>query len=201
MAVQPNDVAILRVVGRYQDQNIVNNFHYVLLNIEPPDPFALTNLATFWATDIGPDWLARHSLQYTLVGVKAFIAKGDAAVPGFHNVDLPGEVSGDPQESYVCRTITRYTNDPNPRVRGRAMLSGGTEDMFDDKDGSVTETEILALAPLITLLDAPISGGGANWFPCVYNKVADRTALIDNSVARITPSVIRSRRVKQYLIG
>lgn len=201
MPVQPNDVALLRVIGRFQDQNIVNTFHYVLLNIDPPDDFALTNLAIAWGTDIGPGWLARHSEAYQLVGIKAFLAKGESAIPGFNPEPFNGDVTGDPQESFVCRTITRYTNDPNPRVRGRTMLSGGVESMFSDTDGSVTDTEITALAPLIALLDGPISASGANWFPCLYNKLADRTSLIQQSVARVTPSVIRSRRIKQFLIG
>lgn len=201
MAMSANDVAVVRVVGRFQDQNISNSFHYVLLSIDPPDNEALQNLATFWYTDIGAAWLARHSDAYELIGVKAFVAKGDASIPGYYNVGVSGDVVGDPQESYVCRTITRYTGNINPRVRGRAQLSGAVETMFDDADGAVTATEVTALAPLITLLDGNITGGGASWFPCLYDKVLDSTNLIILSKARVTPSLIRSRRIRQYSIG
>jgi hypothetical protein len=199
--MQVGDTAVLRVVGRYQFQNISNTFHYDLTDLSPDDPDALQNLTEFWSTDIAPDWLLRHSVDYSLIGIKAFVGQGTSARPGYKAVGTAGDVVGDPQESYVCRVLTRYTDSSNPRKRGRINLSGGVETMFDDTDGSVTTTEVTALATLTALLDEPIVGGGAVWTPVILNPIDNQVEQITKTVARITPSLIRSRRVRQFSIG
>lgn len=195
------DVAVVRVVGRFQNQNIVNNLHYALTAVVSDPVDVLTNLAITWDADHGAAWLARMSDAYELIGIKAFVAKGDAVPPGIVPVSLSGDVVGDNQEAFVCRTLTIYTSNLNYRVRGRVMLSGGVETMFDDTDGSVTDAEIIALAPLITSLESDIAIGGDIWRLGTYNKTldvfSDRTILR----ARKTPSVVRSRRVRQFAIG
>ncbi|GAG73552.1 unnamed protein product, partial [marine sediment metagenome] len=89
----------------------------------------------------------------------------------------------------------------NYRVRGRVMLSGGVESMFNDTDGSVTDSEITALQPLATSLFNDIEVGGDVWRLGTWNKTlstfSDRLALRP----RKTPSVVRSRRLRQFMIG
>lgn len=195
------DVAVVRVVGRFQNQNIVNTMHYALTAVVSDPTDVLTNLAITWDADHGAAWLARMSDAYELIGIKAFVAKGDAVPPGIVPVSISGDVVGDNQEAFVCRTLTIYTSNLNYRVRGRIMLSGGVETMFNDTDGSVTDAEIIALAPLITSLESDIAIGGDIWRLGTYNKTldvfSDRTILR----ARKTPSVVRSRRVRQFSIG
>jgi hypothetical protein len=196
-----NDVAVLRVVGRYQNQNISNTFHYFLTALTTPDDDALQNLVQFWETDIADAWLARHVDAYELIGIKAFVADGTSARPGYRAVGTAGDVVGDPQESFVCRVLTRYTDSTNPRVRGRLNLSGGAESMFDDTDGSVTTTEITALETLADLLDEQIIGGDATWTPVIFNTVLSTSEIITKTRPRVTPSVIRTRRIRQFSIG
>jgi hypothetical protein len=195
------DTAVLRAVGRFQNQNISNTFHYTLTTLTTPDSDALANLVAFWATDIVVTWVGVHSDAYELIGVKAFVALGTSARPGYAAVGAVGSVVGDPQESFVCRVLTRYTDNVNPRVRGRLNLSGGVEAMFNDDDGSVTAAHIAELLPLATLLDAPIVGGDAVWTPAIVDKVAQTAEPITKSVPRVTPSVIRTRRIRQFSIG
>jgi hypothetical protein len=81
------------------------------------------------------------------------------------------------------------------------MLSGGTESMFDDTDGSVTPTEIGALSVLIGLLIDPLESGGDKFQLVLYNKTLDVISSLTAIKARVTPSVLRSRRIRQFLIG
>ncbi|GAH33162.1 unnamed protein product [marine sediment metagenome] len=196
-----DDVAVVRVVGRFQNQNVVNTFHYQLTAVASAPVSVLTNLAITWDADHGAAWLARMSDAYELIGVKAFVAKGDAVPPGIVPVSISGDVVGDPQEAFVCRTLTIYTTSVNYRVRGRVMLSGGVESMFNDTDGSVTDTEITALQPLATSLFNDIAVGGDTWRLGTYNKVADTFSDRIALRPRKTPSVVRSRRLRQFMIG
>ncbi|GAG73558.1 unnamed protein product, partial [marine sediment metagenome] len=77
-----DDVAVVRVVGRFQSQNIVNTFHYRLTSVASAPVSVLQNLSITWDADHGAAWLARMSDAYDLIGVKAFVAKGDAVPPG-----------------------------------------------------------------------------------------------------------------------
>lgn len=195
------DVAVLRAVGRFQDQNVVNTFHYEITDQGGPEAAQWQELADEWESTNAAAWLARHSDAYELIGIKVFTIKGDSQPPGFASVRLNGDVVGDPQESFICRTVTLYTDNANHRVRGRLMFSGGDEAMFDDTDGSVTGAEIALLNTLVDGFLTPIAGPDNTYKMVLYNKLLD---VINNIIAvrgRITPSVVRSRRIRQFLIG
>lgn len=195
------DTVLVRVVGRFQSQNIVNTFHYEVESQASEQKNLLQNLAILWDTVNGAAWLARMSDAYDLIGTKAFMADGDSVPPGIAPINLSGDVAGDPQESYVCRVVTLYTGNPNHRVRGRVMMSGGAESMFDDTDGSVTDAEVTALGALATLFATDLTGGGDTFTPALYSKAQQRTEPVLKAAARKTPALIRSRRVRQFLIG
>lgn len=195
------DGVLVRVVGRFQDQNVVNVFHYEVDAQGSTQADLLENLAILWDTVNGAAWLARMSDAYELIGTKAFMADGDSVPPGIAPISLSGDVAGDPQESFVCRTISLYTGNPNHRVRGRVMMSGGAESMFDDTDGSVTDAEITALGALATLFETNMVGGGDTFIPIIFNRTTKGHEPIIKATPRKTPSIVRSRRVRQFLIG
>lgn len=196
-----DDEVILRVVGRYQGQNIVNNLHYKISDQESSEAQILNVLVQAWDGDITTTWLARHIDTYNIVGLKAFNKVGAAKVPGFLAIGSPGAVVGVETPSPMCRTITLYTDSDNYRRRGRVMLSGSADGMFNDDDGGVTSTEIDALTALGQLLNAVLIDGNDS-----FTLVLAATDLLTNEVitsvkGRSTPSVLRSRRIKQFLIG
>jgi len=195
------DVAVLRAVGRYQDQNISNNLHYEVVTQTSEEINIWQSLAEIWDAGNTASWLARMIDAYELIGLKVFTAKGDSKVPGIVNVGTAGDVVGDPQESFVCRTITMYTDNANHRVRGRIQLSGAAEAMFNDTDGSVTDAELTALSTLISNLLSPLSSGGDSFKPVIINQTTKVTNDVVEMVPRKTPSVVRSRRVRQFSIG
>lgn len=81
------------------------------------------------------------------------------------------------------------------------MLSGGAESMFDDTDGSVTQAEITALSTMISSLLTPLDLAGDTAKLVLFNPTTDTAVDVIQAIARVTPSVVRSRRIKQFLIG
>lgn len=196
-----NDVVGMHVVGRYQDQNIVNNLTYKLTSQSSSEETVLDNLVELWDTAFTTPWTARHIDTYTLVGIKCFNLFGAAKVPGFKGLDEPGAVVGTEMPASLCRAITLYTASAKYRRRGRVQLSGGDTVMFNTDDGAVADAEIVALSALSTLLETALTGTGDTFTPCIPASGADPVELITYALARKTPALIRSRRVRQFLIG
>lgn len=195
------DIAVMRIIGRYQGQNIVNTMHYRVTTQVGGDVDLWDELCTDWEITNSPLWLARCSDEYELQGVKAFTVKGDSVPPGTALIQLSGDVAGDPQEAFVCRTITFYTDSGDNRRRGRLMLSGGTEAMFNDTDGSVAAAEVGLLTTLGTAFMADLDNGDNEYELVIYDAKSDTTSLPIKARGRLTPSIMRSRRVQQFLIG
>lgn len=195
------NVAVMRIVGRYQDQNIVNTLHYELETQTGPEPLQWQELCTDWENANLTQWLLSHVDTYTLVGIKVFTAQGDTHPPGFLSVGSAGTVVGISNDALVCRTITLYTDDPNPRKRGRLQLSGGTTAMFDPATGRVTADEITDLDALGAFLLQPLAGVNNTYQMVLWNKLLAQTYEIIRAAGRVTPSVVRSRRAKQFSIG
>lgn len=195
------DIAVLRIIGRYQGQNIVNTMHYRVTGQSSPDFNQWDQLCVEWELTNGPLWLARMSDDYELQGIKAFTVKGDAVPPGTAIVQLPGDLTGDPQESFVCRTITFYTDNANPRRRGRLMLSGGVESLFNDADGSVASVEVGLLTILGTAFMVDLDSPDNSYEMVIFQKNPETISLPIKARGRLTPSVLRSRRIKQFIVG
>lgn len=195
------DVAVLRIVGRYQSQNIINTMHYRIVTQANGDVEQWQELVDQWWTEHNIDWLARHVDAYELVGLKAFTVVGATQPPGERSVNVSGSVVGVPQVAFCCRTITLYSSSPNPRRRGRIMLSGGDEAMFEDSVGGVTTGEVIALTALGTALLANLAGGDNQYEPVLYQKLPETISTLVLAKGRQTPSTVRSRRVKRFTIG
>lgn len=196
-----NDEVTVRVVGRYQAQNIVNTLHYEIIEQAAEEKDILSELLTVWATTLKVQWLARHLDTYQLVGLKAFNKEGAAKTPAFSSLGDSGTVVGDEVASVVCRTITLYTASDNHRHRGRIMLSGSGTGMFDDADGSVSTVEIAALTALGGAFESGLSAVGNSFRFVLGSTLTHGVFPIVDSAGRETPSVLRSRRIKQFLIG
>lgn len=195
------DVSTLRVVGRYQGQNVVNTMHYKHTDQQGGDQDILRDLCLAWSGGLKSAWLARHNASYELVGIKAFRNTGSAKTPGFLVVSENGDVVVDQVPSLLCRTITLYTAETNHRIRGRVMLSGSNANMFDVTDGSVTTTELGLMTVLAELLLDQIDEA-TNLFDLVLPAtVAGGPYDVVDAKARVTPSAVTSRRVRQFLIG
>ncbi|GAI77991.1 unnamed protein product, partial [marine sediment metagenome] len=103
--------------------------------------------------------------------------------------------------SPLCRVITLYTDSDNYRKRGRVMLSGSALDMFNATDGSVTDGEISSLATLADLLIDPINFDEEAVSPYLLPIAEVEGEAITAALARKTPALIRSRRVRGFSIG
>jgi hypothetical protein len=196
-----NDICTLRIVGRYQSQNIVNTMHYRISAQDTDNDSILNVLVASWESDWESDWVARHSDQYTLVGLKAFRQTGEAKRPAFRTISEPGTVVGDELPASICRTITLYTDDTDHRRRGRLMLSGTTLSMLNQTDGSVTTTELAALNNLVALCTNVLVNVDDSFTPCLPHTAGKTDYDISSAHPRVTPASVTSRRVKQYLIG
>lgn len=195
------DVCILKIVGRYQEQNIVNTLHYQITTQASEDTEVLEHLIQAWYGANETAWLARHSDQYELIGYKAFKKTGSAKTPSYVPRGNSGAVVGDEQPAAICRTITLYTADAKFRRRGRIMLSGSVADMFNDTDGAVTSTEMSLLATLGGYFLGTISDSGDE-FRCVIPAAGeDGVQPVIDTKGRATPSIVRSRRVRNFHIG
>ena len=81
------------------------------------------------------------------------------------------------------------------------MLSGGAVAQFNIDDGAVTSAEQALLGTLGQFFEAVIDNGGDE-FRCVIPATAvDSVQQIIDTKGRATPSIIRSRRIRQFLIG
>lgn len=195
------DEFTLRVVGRYQEQNIVNTLHYRIINQTASDQEILNALLILWETALEVAWCARHIDTYTLVGTKAFGKTGDAKTPAFRPIGTAGAVVGEEVPASVCRTITLYTASTNHRRRGRIMLSGTAVTQLNVNDGSVTVPEQALLTTFGELINTNLSGGGDEAQIILPSTDLLPLEAITDVKGRPTPSLIRSRRIRQFLIG
>lgn len=196
-----NDEFTLRVVGRYQDQNVVNTLSYEIVTQASAEQDILTAFLVLWETANKVLWLGRHIDTYSLIGLKAFAKGGEPKTPSFLSIDEAGSVVGTEFPSSICRTITLYSNSANTRRRGRVMLSGSESAQFDTLDGSVTGAEVALLNTLGASLVAGLSGGGDDARLILPSTDILPVVPIVDVQARITPSSVTSRRVRQFLIG
>jgi hypothetical protein len=196
-----DDVLTLRVVGRYQDQNIVNTLHYRITAQQSPENDICSALAQQWSTDVQSAWVGDHSDAYTLVGLKAFRQSGVSNTPYFVSIGAAGLVAGDGMPAFVCRTITLYTDSANHRRRGRVMLSGTPVATVDATDGSLTTAEISNLDTLGILLAQPIEAANDSFQLCIPATDVLPVEDITDTKARETPSSVTNRRIRQFLIG
>lgn len=199
MAVQ--DVCILRIVGRYQSQNIVNTLHWQIVSQSSDDQAVLASLCLAFQADIETAWLARHIDSYELIGYKAFVQSGAAKTPAYVPRGQYGVVVGTEVPAAVCRTITLYTADAKHRRRGRLMLSGGEFAQFNIDDGAVTSAEMALLGTLGSFFLEVIENGGDEFRCCIPATATDAVQSINAATGRATPSIVRSRRVRNFLIG
>jgi len=195
------DECTLRIVGRYQDQNIVNTLHYRITGQTSGEPEILDQLTGGWDVNYKSGWLARHEDAYELVGLKAFGKTGASKTPSFRSIGDAGTVAGTPLMAAVCRTITLYTADAKHRRRGRIMLSGTDDAMIDDDDGSVSTTEIAALTAFGVVLLPPLVVNSDEFQLGIPATAVDTWQDITDAKGRETPSLISSRRIRQFLIG
>lgn len=195
------DVSTLRVVGRYQGQNVVNTMHYKHTDQQGGDQDILRDLCIAWSNGLQSAWLARHNAAYELVGIKAFVKKGSAKTPGYLTVSQPGVVVVDQVPSMLCRTITLYTADLNHRIRGRVMISGSNAGMFDVADGSVDLTELGLMQVLADALLVQLTEATNLWDLVLPETLLGGPYDVVDAKARVTPAAVTSRRVRQFLIG
>lgn len=197
-----DDVSVLRIVGRYQQQNCVSSLHYQhTAQVDHDELDTLGEFITAWATACETAWLAAHIDTYELIGYKAFRVTGAAKVPAYQNRGFNGTVAGEEVPSNVCRTITLFTASSNHRRRGRVMLSGSEQAMFLAADGSVTVAAVGILQTLGDLLTTTVVDGNDEWDMVLPATDALPVEPVVKALGRVTPSALKSRRVKQYLIG
>lgn len=195
------DELTLRVVGRYQAQNIVNTLHYRIVSQAATELVICQRLVDLWDTALRVLWTGRHIDTYSLIGLKAFRKTGVAKTPHFKLITANGTVTGDEVPSPVCRCITLYTADAKPRRRGRIMLSGSEAAMFNTTDGAVTAAQIALLETMMTTMEAPLTGAGDEFELGIPSTDADTWQNITDSKPRVTPAIVTSRRIRQFLIG
>lgn len=195
------DVLTLRVVGRYQSQNIVNTLHYKTVVQEDTELVICEKLVEAWDTAMRILWQGVHIDSYSFVGLKCFRKTGVAKTPEFKLINAAGTVTGDEVPSPICRCITLYTASAKSRRRGRVMLSGSEAAMFNTDDGAVTAAQIASLETMAATLTATVTDGTNSWEICLPPANGDPTEEITDYKARVTPAVITSRRIRQFLIG
>lgn len=196
-----DDYVGISVVGRYQMQNIVNTMHYKITEQVAGENTILYSLCEAWVTALETPWVARHIDTYTLEGLRAFSKSGSNKRPGILSLGTSGAVVGSEVSSPLCRVITMYTDADNYRKRGRVMLSGCDTTMFNDDDGAVSAAEITALGALEGLLVGDIDNAGDTFSPYLLPVGEDPGESIVSALARKTPALIRSRRVRGFTIG
>jgi hypothetical protein len=196
-----NDVSRLVVVGWFQDQNIVNTFHYKHTVQASEEREVLQELCLQWQAANTIAWLARHSDAYSFVGIKAFRHTGAGKVPGHLLIGELGAIDGTANSSFVSRNITLYTDSANHRRRGRIQISGSITADFDEITGAVLAAQVVLMQALANTLLDPLTGPDDTWELCIPPTDADPTEVITAARARATPGVIRSRRIKSMFIG
>lgn len=199
MAIQ--DELTLRIVGRYQSQNVVNTLHYRITSQAASEQLICQRCIDLWDTAMRVLWLGRHIDTYSLIGLKCFRKTGDAKTPAFKVITANGTVTGDEVPSPVCRTVTLYTASAKPRRRGRLMLSGSEAAMFNTTDGAVTSAEIAGLETMMATLMVDLSGAGDEMAIGIPSANGDPWEDLTDNKPRVTPSIVTSRRIRQFLIG
>ncbi len=81
------------------------------------------------------------------------------------------------------------------------MLSGCEAGMFNTTDGAVTATEIASLETMMTTLLTDLVGGGDEFEIGIPAVGSDIWRHIIDSKPRVTPAIVTSRRIRQFLIG
>lgn len=195
------DEVTLRVVGRYQNQNVVNTFHYKIGAQASSEQTILNNLCVLWDAANTAAWVLRHLSDYVLVGIKAFGKEGAAKIPGYKIIGTAGGVTGTSLPALICRVITFYTASANHRRHGRAMLSGTDEAMLEGTDGSVTATEVGLLDTLATALTTALTGDDDEFVPIIPSTDVLPLEEIIGFKSRVTPASITSRRIRRFLVG
>lgn len=195
------DECTLRIIGRYQSQNIVNTMHYRITTQASSELEVLGNLCDLWDSSNKADWLAAHSTAYELIGLKAFGKTGTAKTPGVKSLGDGGTRSGTPAPNFVCRTITLYTADVKHRRRGRLMLSGTITEDLDTNDGSLTSGGLAVMDNLGIKAIAQLTGGGDDFDPGIPAAGVDIWQNFTDYASRETPSSVTSRRVREFYIG
>ena len=195
------DECTLRIVGRYQEQNIVNTMHYRISSQASSDLLILKQLVSGWLSNYQSAWTNCHVDDYELIGIKAFGKTGTAKTPAFSAVSASGAVTGDGHPAFVCRTITLYTADPKHRRRGRLMLSGTPVSHIDTTDGSLTASAETIMNALAAALIGTLSVGSDEFQPGIPAVGTDTWQDFVDYLSRQTPSAVTSRRIRQFLIG
>lgn len=195
------DVCTLRIIGRYQSQNIVNTLHYRIDDQGSSEQEILQQLCDGFYASFLVAWQARHIDTYTLVGLKAFGLTGAAKTPGFKSASDAGSIVGEEVPAAVCRTITLYTASAKHRRRGRLMLSGSAVAHFNTNDGGVTSAEVALLDTLGSNLDNGISITPDTFALVIPASGVDPVEVVVDTKGRTTPSIVKSRRIRQFLIG
>jgi hypothetical protein len=195
------DIVGIRIVGRFQQQNIVHTMHYKIIAQAVSEALVLGFLSDLWETEFKTDWLAMHVDTYKLMGIRAFGKVGVNKQPGITHIDEAGGVALDESPSPLCRTITLYTESDNYRRRGRLMLSGCTVSDFDAADGAVSGSMLGTMQAFGTAVIANIDAGGTEFQPGLAPTDVLPFEPFTSAMARKTPSVVRSRRVRGFSIG
>lgn len=196
-----DDIVGIRIVGRFQSQNIVQTMHFKIITQDSMESTVLKALGDLWETTHKTAWLALHCDTYSLMGIRGFNKVGVNKRPGITHIDDPGVVALDELASPVCRTITLYTESDNYRRRGRLMLSGGTVNDLDVADGSVSGSMQAALTSLGSALIDNLVYAGDEFQPGLAPTALLPFEPFTSALGRLTPSLVRSRRVRAFLIG
>lgn len=195
------DVAVLRVLGTYQNQNIVNTLHYRIITEGSTPQSRLDSLCQQWSTDLQAVWIAAHIDTYELSATQANLVKGNAIPPGEFLIAAAGTVSGVPSPAVNCRTITLYSDSSNHRRRGRVMLSGSDDGDFAAGTGIVVSGAMILMQAIGDALLDSIEPTGDEWALVLYDKATDTTSDIIKAKARPTMSVVTSRRGRPFDFG
>lgn len=196
-----DDIVGIRIVGRYQDQNIVNTIHFQITAQSSSELDILQSLTDQWLVQNGSTWRGRHIDTYRLVGIKGFSLSGPNKIPGITEDGTVGDVIGTEVPALVCRTITMYTASSNFRRRGRVMLSGGEIAQFETGDGSVTAAERALMGTLGALLINDVVAGGDSFTPGLAPTDVLPFEPFTGQLGRKTPSSVTSRRIRGFSIG
>lgn len=196
-----DDVSTVRVIGRYQSQNIVNTLHYKHTAQDTDEEAILAVLCAAWEAELKTNWLAAHIDTYDLVGLRSFRQAGAPKIPAIRTITGSGAIDDAELPAYVCRTITLYTASTNHRRRGRVMLSGSGQAMFNAADGGVASANLVILQTLGATLELPIVLGDDAFQLVLPSTDVLPVEPVIATAARPTPSSVTTRRIRQYLVG
>lgn len=196
-----DDELSLRIVGRYQSQNVVNTLHYLVDTQASADNGLCDSLITAFSATVESAWLDAHESSYNLEGYKAYVKKGNPLVPGLQVIDSPGTVIGTSAPAAVCRTITLYTTSANRRKRGRVMLSGSDTSDFLAATGAVSSGARALMDDIGDLLLPDLANGGDIFKLILPTVGVVAYELVTGFLSRVTPALVSSRRIRRFLIG